>query len=110
MHVDLKFIYLQRVRSATVNGTTYKKKNIMVCAIEDEEPVFCEIVDIVETPIFETLFVVRNLVTLYEVVPTSSIVVYHHSQFCDYHPLHICRSYSTNRSLLVCLKYHILCK
>ena len=65
-----------------------------MCEIEDEEPTFCEVVDILDSPVSETLFIVQLLTTVcynqhyhaYEVSPTGIITVYH-DDFSDYHPL-----------------------
>ena len=99
----------------TLNGTTYRKDMIIVHDVKDEEPVFHRITDILETPTEETLFVAHCLKTVcfnrhyhaFEVELSPTFVVYTHCQFKDHHPLHICKSFGTNRAMFVCLKYHI---
>ena len=107
---------INRANSVTLGGTTYRRKDVIVVDFKDEEPNFCQIVDILETPAAECLFVTCMLTTefferhyyAFKVFPSSNIVVYKHYQFCDYHPLHLCKSYGTNQALYVSLKYHIL--
>ena len=85
-------------------------------SITDEEPMFGQILDIYETPASETLFIMRLLSTTYfdhhyhafAVNPTSTVSVCKHSDFADHHPLHICKTFGSDRTLFVCLKYHII--
>ena len=84
-----------------------------MCDIKDDEPTFCKILDIVEKPASETLFIARILATIcfnrhhhsYEVAPMANTAVYRHNEFSDHHPLHQCKSYGTNRSHFIRLKY-----
>ena len=100
-----------------MNGTTYKRRNAIVYDVTDEEPTFSEIVDILQTEAEETLFILRKLSTMqfhthyhaFEVVPTSFTIILTHRDFCDYHPLQICKSFGANPLLLVPMKYHVLC-
>ena len=84
-----------------------------MCAVNDEEPLFGKIVDIIVSTIQETLFVLQIYNTLcfnehyhaYEVAASSSVVVYFVNQLCDYHPLHLTKA----RNMLnycVTPKYH----
>ena len=75
-HVIINFC---RVKTSTVNGTTYPKKAVVVCGFADYQPVFGVIEEIIVTPIQECLFVLRPLVThlnrhfhCFEVEETSS--------------------------------------
>lgn len=89
---------------------------MIVSSVREDEPTFGIVLDIFRTNVEETLFVMRKLCTLglnshyhaYEVVETSSIMVLVHQQFCDYHPLHICKSFSEGSCCFVSLKYHIV--
>ena len=89
-----------RASSATLNGTTYRKDMVTVGDVNDKEPVFHQITDILEIPTEEALFVTRSMKTMcynrhyhaFEVQLTSTFVVYKHNQFKDHHPLHICKS------------------
>ena len=84
---------------------------VIVSDVNEEEPVFHQITDILETPTVKTLFVIRSLKTVcydrhhldFEVQLTPTFIVYKHHQFKDYHPLHICKSFVTNRAMFVCL-------
>ena len=86
-------------RSATMNGTTYRRNDVLACDTNDEEPTFCEVVDILDTTVSQ-IFVVQLFAIVsysqhyhaYEVAPAGNITVYRHSDFVDYHPLHKCRS------------------
>lgn len=87
-----------------------------MCDVTEEEPTFGEIVDILQTEAEETLFILRKLCTIqfhvhyhaYEVMPTSSILILTQNEFCDHHPLHVCKSFGSSSYLFVSLKYHIL--
>lgn len=104
-----------RARSATLNGTTYKKEHVMVCGMTEEDPTFGQILDIFQTPTEETLFVMRMLSVshydthyhAYEVHLTHCVIVYTYNEFVDHHPLHVCKSFGINSSLFVTMKYHI---
>ena len=110
----MHYYTLFRTRSATLNGTTYKKKYVMVCAMTEEDPTFGEIMDIFQTPTEETLFIMRMLSVshfnphyhAYNVTVTNYVKVYT-NKFIDHHPLHVCKSFGSNVSLFVAMKYHI---
>ena len=115
----LYVISYYRIRSATINGTTYPKKAVVVCAIEDNLPVFGKIEDLIVTPSHECLFVLSILTTYsnrhfhcFEVIGTSSpeLFVCRHRDLVDYHPLHICQQYGPNGNLSICLKYNVMKK
>lgn len=87
-----------------------------MCDVIDEDPKFGQIIDIFETPAAETLFVMRELITVsfnqhfhaYEVISTSSFFVYQYHQFKDHHPLHMCNSFGSNPCYrLIVMKYHV---
>ena len=109
-------IFLIRVRSVVINGTIYRKETVVVCGIEDDTPMFGEIMELIVTPHQECLFVICPLLTIafhhhyhaYEVAPTDSIVVYHHEQLFDYHPLVCTKPVGRSHSLFVSTKYHLL--
>ena len=108
-------IFLIRVVSAVINGTTYRKGTVVVCGIEDDIPVFGRIMELIVTPHQECLFVICPLLTLafqhhyhaYKVVLTDSSVVYDHVQLFDYHPLVCTQAVGRTRSLFVSTKYHL---
>ena len=92
---------------------------VLVCDIEDDQPVFGKIDDLIVTPSQECLFVLRPLITSrsqhfhsYEVSasPQNSFFVYRHHNFVDYHPLHLSRQFGPTGKLSICLKYHVLRK
>ena len=107
---------LHSVKSATLNGTLYKKENVIVCDVVDEEPTFGLIQDIFYTNTNETYFIVCMLHTVrfcihfnaYEVEKTSTVVMLVQKQFCDYYPLNLCKSLTSTSSYFVCLKYRVL--
>ena len=74
------------VLSAVINGVTYRKGTVVICAIEDDTPLFGRVAKVIVTPHQECFFVVSPLLAVvfqhhyhvYEVVPTDSIVVYYH--------------------------------
>lgn len=83
-------------------GTTYMKGHVMIHDVVEDEPKFCQIQDMFQTPAEETLFIVRELRACfnlhyhaYEVSPVSSISVCRHHQFIDHHPLHVCKGHSS---------------
>ena len=92
---------------------------MLVYAIEDDQPVFGKIEDIIVTPSQECLFVLSSLTTSpshhfhsFEVTATSQstkFVCRHHS-LVDHYPLHLCRQYGPNGRLAICLKYHVVNK
>ena len=73
--------------------------------MNEEEPTFGQIIDILQTPTEETLFVMRMLFVLYfsthyhayEVSLTNIIEVYTCNKFIDHHPLHVSKSFGTNK-------------
>ena len=85
----------------TLNGTTYKKKLVVVLNIENEEPTFGEIVDVLQNQADETLFVMQKLRTVgfsvhhhaYEVARTPFILFSTQRDFSDHHPLHVSKSF-----------------
>ena len=85
--------------SVVISGTTYRKGTVVVCGIEDDTPMFGSIAEIIVTTHQERFFVISILITnafehhyhAYEVLQTDSIVVCHHGQFIDYHPLYVKR-------------------
>ena len=92
---------------------------VLVCDIEDDQPVFGKIDDLIVTQSQECLFVLSPLVTLrnehfhsYEVYasPQSSLFVYRHHNFIDHYPLHLSRQFGPTGNLCICLKYHVLRK
>lgn len=100
----------------TLNGTTYKKDHVIVCGLTEEEPHFGQITDIFQTRTEETLFVMRILFVshfnthyhAYEVSLTANIKVYKYNKFIDHHPLHVSKSFNSNKSLFVVMKYHLV--
>ncbi len=44
-----------------IAGTTYQKGLVMIHNVVEDEPEFCQVVDIFQTPSEETLFVVQEL-------------------------------------------------
>lgn len=82
----------------------------------EEEPTFGQIVDILQTPAEETLFVMRMLYICYfsthyhayEVSLTNTVAVYTHNRFIDHHPLHILKSFNTSKSPFLAMKYHLM--
>ena len=81
---------------------------ILVCDIEDDQPVFGKIADLIVTPSQECLFVLTPLVTSrnqhyhsYEVhaSPQTSFFVYRRHNFVDYYPLHLSRQFGPNGKL-----------
>ena len=81
----------------TLNGTTYKKNQVLICDVIEDEPQFSQILNVYKTPT-KTIFVMRDLINVsyrqqnhsYEVAPLSSINVRTHDEFIDYHPIDIC--------------------
>lgn len=104
---------LYRVLSTTICGVTYVRGEIVVCAIEDDMPVFGKIVECIVTPRQECLFIIAPFITVcfryhylaFEVVPVQDTVVFNHEQLCDYHPL-VCTKLS-GTSMFISLKYHV---
>lgn len=108
-----------RVLSATICGTTYKKEAVLVYAIEDDQPVFGKIEDLIVTPSQECFFVLSPLTALpsrhfhsFEVTATSqgSKFVCKHCSIVDHYPLHLSRQFGPNGKLTICLKYHVVNK
>ena len=105
-----------RVKTSTVNGTTYPKKAVVVCGFEDYQPVFGVIEDIIVTLSQECLFVLKLLIThlnrhfhCFEVQDTSShSFVCRHRDLVDHYPLHLCQQFGPGGKLCLCLKYHII--
>ena len=54
---------LIRIRSATINGTTYQRGIVLIYAMEDDQPLFGKIEDLIVTPSQEWLFILSALVT-----------------------------------------------
>ena len=65
-----------RASSATLNGTTYRKDIVTVGNVNDEEPVFHQITDILEIPTEEALFVTRFFRRLCAIVGTTMPLKY----------------------------------
>ena len=107
--------FLYRVVSAVISGTTYRKGTVVICGIEDDTPMFGSIAEIIVTHHQECFFVISVLITIafqhhyhaYEVLPTDSIVVCHHGQFVDYHPLVCKKAVGRSHSLFISTKYHL---
>lgn len=100
-----------------MNGTTYHKDMVLVCDVEDDQPVFGKIDDLIVTPSHDCLFVITPLVTSrsqhfhsYEVSasPHNSFFVFRYNDFVDYYPLHLSSQFGHTGKLSVCLKYHVL--
>ena len=98
-----------------IDGTTYMKGYVMIHDVVEDEPKFCQILDMFQTPAEETLFIVRELKSFfnlyyhaYEVSSVSSISVCKHHQFVDHHPLHVCKGHSCSE--FVVLKYQVCLK
>ena len=110
---------INRVLSATINNTTYKKEAVVVYAIEDDQPVFGKIEDLIVTPSQECFFIVSPLIASpsyhfhsFEVTCMSqnSKFVFRHDSLVDHYPLHLSRQFGRNGKLAICLKYHVIKK
>ena len=88
-----------RVLSAVINGTSYRKANVVMCGMEVDTPMFGRILELIVTTCQECLFATCPLHTIafqyhyhaYEAVPMDWIVVYRHEHatvqlwsFCKY--------------------------
>lgn len=108
---SLHAIFPFSARSVTLNGTTYKKSQVLLHDVLEDEPQFSEILQIYEAPT-KTIFIMRDLITVsfsqhyhaYTVSPTTNITVRTYDQFIDYHPLHISKVHG---SWFIVLKYHV---
>ena len=87
--------------------------------MEDDQPVFGKIEDLIVTPSQECLFVLSPLTVLpsrhfhsFEVTATSqsSKFVCRHCSFVDHYPLHLSIQFGPNGKLAICLKYHVVKK
>lgn len=100
--------------STIINGATYQRGTVVTCDIEDDTPMFGQIIEIIVTPQNPCILVVTPLITIafrhhfhaYEVLTTDSTAIYHHGQLFDYHPL-VCTKPVGNSFLLVSTKYHL---
>ena len=104
-----------RARSATIGGTIYKRKNVVVYNMAGEEPSFGETMDIIRTNTEETIFILNKLCIVrfhmhyhsYQVTKTSCKLILTQKEFKDHHPLHACRSHGRDNFLFVSMRYHI---
>ena len=110
---NISFSLLYRVLSTTICGMTYVIGEVVVCAIEDDMPVFGKIVEFIVTPRQECLFIISSFITVcfhyhyhaFKVVAMQDTVGFHYEELCDYHPL-VCTKLS-GTCMFISLKYHV---
>ena len=111
----MSFIHtsLIRIRSATINGTTYQRGIVLIYAMEDDQPLFGKIEDLIVTPSQEWLFILSALVTyrsyhfhafIVSAIARNTQLVYRHNKLVDYHPLCLARQFGPDGKLSICLK------
>ena len=105
---------INRANSVTLGGTTYRRKDVIVVDVKDEETSFCQIVDILETPAAKCLFVTCILTTTFFERHYHAFKVYPNLKYCSI-IINIINSVITtlyifvnlmaqNQALYVCLK------
>lgn len=102
-----------RVRSSTINGTTYIRGQVVIYHVEDDTPIFGTIIEFIVIPHLECLFIISPLTTVcfnhhfhaHEVYHSNQTLIYRYKQLHDYHPL-VCTKPFGDR-MFVTLKYHV---
>ena len=103
----------------TVNGTSYKKNDVLIVNFEDDDPVFGIVQHFISATETETLITMESLETIsysnhyhsYMVQPSYSKTVTTFQDLADYHPLSLTLNYDTTSQMhntyYVTLKYHV---
>ena len=98
-----------------IAGTRYSKGSIVVHSLDQFDiPNFCSLIEFLVTPHNEILFVCTALVTTcydhhyhaYQITYTDEIIVLHHENLHDYHPLTVVTPVGCSNTF-VSLKYHL---
>ena len=106
---------IDRVRYAEICGTKYSTGNIVACYIEDDMPVFGQIMDIIVLPTSVCLFVLKPFVSTtfnthyhaFEVSAVDYVLFYQQHELLDFHPLYISKAYLSCSPLFVRCKYFL---
>ncbi len=108
-------LFLVRVKHAEICGTKYCKGYMVPCYIDDDMPVFGQIMDMIILPTSKCLFVLKPFVSstfnahyhAFEVSPVQEVLLYYQHELVDFHPLHISKSSLCPTPLFVRCKYSL---
>ena len=90
---------------------------MLIYAMEDDQPLFGKIVDLIITPSQKCLFILSALTTyrnfhfhsfIVSAIVQNSVLVHRYHGLIDHHPLCLARHFGPNGRLSICLKYHVL--